>query len=365
MHGVKKVLVAVDLEDDNDPSFVAGVMLAEELGVEILLLHVVPEILGDGWTGEVHPDLLKAILDELKGRAESANVAVEDVTILRGKPSYRICQHAEEKSADIVVMGASRKRNTYVQLGTTASRVLRNSLKPMWIAADSSSSPPESILCPVDGSPTSRRALAKAVSLAKSFQAQLTVLKVREDLPDVYASKFGTARPWTDADSRRFESLLKGLVCEYDVTGIMLDIKTREGSAHTEILAEASEKSNDLIVMGAEGTSDYSRSLVGSVTQRVTRAMPCSMLVVCDEDVLTSRLNNALFRISNYMDTGASLLNDGKTMASLAEYEQCLMDEPTCAQAWDGMANVYEAMGDLNKADRCKDSASRIRENLL
>ena len=83
-----------------------------------------------------------------------------------------------------------------------------------------------------------------------------------------------------------------------------------------------------------------------------------------DDDLLLNRLNASMGKILEHMREGKSLLEDGFAEASLGEYEQCLLDEPTYAHAWDEMAEVYEKLGDLNKADRCRESAHRIREKL-
>ena len=286
---------------------------------------------------------------------------MDEVALLNGKASYRICQYAEQKSANLIVIGASRGRKTDARLGVTGGRVLRNSVKPVWLVAQRESRAPTSILCPVDPSPAARSALQNAIRLARQFDARLTVLRVSEAMPEVYARMM---RPDDRSPShwkKRLRTELSALVREFDMAGVEVHEQVREGSPHAEILSAVAELECDLIVMGTEGMSNQPRTLVGSVTKKVTREMPCSVVTVNDEDVLAARLSNALDDIQEHMREGESLLRSGYPVEALAEYEQCLLDEPTYAPAWEGMATAYESLGDLNKADRCREAAELIR----
>jgi nucleotide-binding universal stress UspA family protein len=361
MHELKRILVPTDLQDTTDANAASAVFLARAFDSRILLLHVVPELLSDVGTDDAGEESVTALLEDLKVRIEADGAFVEDVALLSGKASYRICQYAEQKNANLIVLGASRGRKQDVRLGVTARRVLRNSVKPVWLVAQPGSAPPTSILCPVDGSPAAHRALHNAIRLAKQFDARLTLLRVREAMPEIYARMIRPDDTSSTRELKRMRSDLNALVRDFDVTGVEVQTQVREGSSHAEILSAVVEFKCDLVVMGAEGMSNQPRALVGSVTQKVARDMPCSMMVVSGEDILASRLTAAIDSIRGHMQEGESLLRTGSPLESLAEYEQCLLDEPTYAPAWEGMAAAYESLGDLNKADRCKESAQRIR----
>ncbi|UCG87598.1 MAG: universal stress protein [Gemmatimonadota bacterium] len=364
MRELKKILVATDLQEAGDSCAATAVLLAQAFDSRILLLHVMPDILSDPWADEVSPESVAALLEEWKLRIESGGPSVEDIAVLRGKASYLICQHAEYKDVDLIVLGASQRRTSDVRLGVTAGRVLRNSVKPVWLAAQTDAAPPTAILCPVDGSWASRRALGNAIRLARRFDARLTVLRVREAMPEVYARMMRPDDPTPSREMRKLRASLNALVGEYDIDGINLDTQVREGVAHAEILSAVAELTCDLVVMGTEGMSNPPRALVGSVTEKVTRAMPCSIVVVSEEDVLAARLRAAMASIQRHMQEGESLLRAGNPLESLAEYEQCLLEEPTYAPAWEGIAAAYKALGDLNKADRCKEWAQQIRQTI-
>jgi nucleotide-binding universal stress UspA family protein len=301
------------------------------------------------------------LLKELQAGIETAGGPVEDVAVLTGKASYRICQYAEQKNANLIVVGASKGRKQDVRLGVTAGRVLRNSAKPVWLVARPEAASPTSILCPVDGSPAARRALGNAIRLAKQFKARLTLLSVREAMPEVYARMMRPDDRFPSREVKKLRHSLSALARECGADGVDWDVHVREGTPHAEILSAVAEFDCDLVVMGVEGMSNQPRALVGSVTEKVARSMPCSVVVVNEEDVLATRLTSAIDSIRGHMQEGGSLLQAGHPLESLAEYEQCLLEEPTYAPAWEGMAAAYESLGDLNKADRCRESAQRIR----
>jgi nucleotide-binding universal stress UspA family protein len=364
MHELKRILVATDLEESTDSIVATAVLLGRAFDSRILLLHVLSEVLPDTWTNEASRDTVAGHLDSVKLRIEADGCPIEDVAVLSGKASYRICQYAEQKNANVIVVGASRGRKADVRLGVTAGRVLRNSLKPVWLVAQQETAPPKSVLCPVDGSSAARRALQAAVRLAKQFESRLTVLRVREAMPEAYARMMRPDDQTPAREVRKLRSELNALVGGLEVTGLELNTQVREGSPHAEILSAAAECKCDLIVMGAEGMSNQPRALVGSVTQKVTRAMPCSIVVFSEEDILAARLRSAIDSIRGHMQEGESLLQAGNPLEALAEYEQCLLEEPTYAPAWEGLAAAYESLGDLNKADRCRESAQRIQRSI-
>jgi nucleotide-binding universal stress UspA family protein len=187
MHELKRILVPTDLQDTTDANAATAALLARAFDSRILLLHVVPELLSDVGTEDAGEESVTALLEDLKVRIEADGAFVEDVALLSGKASYRICQYAEQKNANLIVLGASRGRKQDVRLGVTARRVLRNSVKPVWLVGQPDAALPSSIMCPVDGSSAAERALHNAIRLAKQSEARLTVLRVREAMPEIYA----------------------------------------------------------------------------------------------------------------------------------------------------------------------------------
>ena len=147
------------------------------------------------------------------------------------------------------------------------------------------------ILCPVDLSDVSRRALQHAVGLAGWYEASLEVLYVDSTLPMEGLSEFGDfaiARAATldVRSSTRAAADVRAFV-DRAACGTPVNVVV-EQSTHVEgaILERARGLPADLIVMGSHGRSGVHRLLLGSVTEHVLRAAGCPVLVVPPHDAV-------------------------------------------------------------------------------
>jgi nucleotide-binding universal stress UspA family protein len=121
----------------------------------------------------------------------------------------------------------------------------------------------DAILCGVDHSDLSVRALAYAIKLAEAHSARLHVLEVSE--PEA-----------PEPDQNR----LRDLVAAGSAAGVPIDVHVRQGSAGRVILAEAEALHAKLVVMGSHGRGGFERLMLGSVTSRVLHKATCPVLVV-------------------------------------------------------------------------------------
>lgn len=137
------------------------------------------------------------------------------------------------------------------------------------------------ILCPIDFSESSRRALHFAKVLSSWYEAPLTVLHVCVDLP-VYevASPFGHTAAAT-AVLERQQLADRRIAVRRFVGDETVAVIVREGAdARGEILKEAAACGASLIVMGTHGRSGLEHMLLGSIAEKVLRKAPCPILVV-------------------------------------------------------------------------------------
>lgn len=145
------------------------------------------------------------------------------------------------------------------------------------------------LLVPVDGSPESKKAVAQAVSLAKKYESEITLITVVEVESDVAYSELGVVvsgeyagvrdtliKIRTESSNKMLDAIIKSLDC----TGIPITKTVRVGSAHPEITEEAVQGRYDLIVMGHRGLNPVKRFFMGSVAKRVIEDAPCSVLIV-------------------------------------------------------------------------------------
>jgi len=137
------------------------------------------------------------------------------------------------------------------------------------------------ILCPIDFSESSRRALQYAKVLSAWYEAPLTVLHVCVDLPVFeMASPFGhTAATTVVLEEAQLAD--RRLTVRRFVGDDKVAIVVREGTdTRGEILKEAAACRASLIVMGTHGRSGLEHMLLGSIAEKVLRKAPCPILVV-------------------------------------------------------------------------------------
>lgn len=126
------------------------------------------------------------------------------------------------------------------------------------------------ILYPTDFSSYSNQAYFHAVSLAEYHRASLTIVYVFVPGISVGLDEKTDKRHWRE----QLEQIRPAN------PGIPVHHVFLEGDPATEIVRYAADAGIDLIVMGTHGRTGRDRLLVGSVTEKVMRGAPCSVMAV-------------------------------------------------------------------------------------
>ena len=140
------------------------------------------------------------------------------------------------------------------------------------------------ILCPVDLSDGSRRALEHAAALARPGQSRLTVLHVYSTLSAADVAPMlddVSVRIDPDCLTRELEAFVLPVAA-----GLSLGLRLRRADdVRRAIVEEADTVGADLLVIGSHGRSGFERLLLGSTAERVVRRSTCPVLVVPPQSV--------------------------------------------------------------------------------
>ena len=135
------------------------------------------------------------------------------------------------------------------------------------------------IVCPVDYSDCSKRALRFAGALADHFQSRLIVLHVFDPLLAGTAELHGVDVTGSDGQTE-----LDSFVADYLPAGVrdgkQLERVLALGSPGRRILELARSREADLVVMGTHGFSGVRRAVFGSTLQGVLRRVRIPVLAV-------------------------------------------------------------------------------------
>jgi nucleotide-binding universal stress UspA family protein len=136
-----------------------------------------------------------------------------------------------------------------------------------------------SILCPVDFSPHSERALHYALDLAALTGARLTVLTVVDAFLDAASEAAGAGGVLSAQTQQELRSLLDR-VADGRPPHERMSIAVEVGEPAEKILEQVRECASDLIVMGTQGLEGTRRLMFGSTTEQVLRQSTVPVLAV-------------------------------------------------------------------------------------
>jgi nucleotide-binding universal stress UspA family protein len=308
-----KVLVGVD---GSSNSFAAVTFVGRFLSPErdeIVLLFASPTLHGEA---DFDPSieerartvLSRTVLDAAIDRLPDAwrrRVKTEETA---GLPSRAILAAVKEQSADLVVVGFRGTTSLWEQflLGSVSRAVVHSATVPVLVvktppndaAATAASTGPAAnnlkLLAAYDGSPAAERI---AASLGKFSWPEGTegwlIHVVRPmfpyDVPDWVKNQprdpdvAAMADAWkqehqqqlqtAEAELKAFREKLPGCFAKHDVIVV-------EGRPAEQIVAQLRAKGIDLAIVGSRGRGHVERLLLGSTTEEVLAAAPCSVLVV-------------------------------------------------------------------------------------
>lgn len=213
----------------------------------------------------------REVLSRLTEHPDQASIDIRHV-----QPSQAVRTAAHDWGADLIVVGATGQGAvSRWLLGSTASRLVRQSQIPVLVHHPTLTWPVERIVCPVDFSPPSDAAMEFGVSLARRTGAQLTVFHANPS-PLWGRAKDELEEEQIDAE----EQASTRLASRCDVTDLNWTCRSATGVADRAIVADAQAHEVQLICMGTVGRSGLAGVLVGNTAERVMRAMPCAILTV-------------------------------------------------------------------------------------
>ena len=182
------ILVPTDFSETANNALDYAVELAKAYDSEITLLNVISGGMKSLFFSDEQKDLLKHGIEQ---RLESIKqVVLEEwangkinVVIEEGKPYKVINQIASDEKCDNVVMGVHGANGVDQLMGSTTSRVISSSPKPVIAVKESRSNPKfDKIVLPLDLSKSSKQKLAYGVQLAKQYDSTLhVIMEIEED----------------------------------------------------------------------------------------------------------------------------------------------------------------------------------------
>jgi len=293
MLNIEKILVAKDSSPCAETALRHAANLARKTGAELHILYV-QVMYEEHFEAPVLPVEPKSqLLERLQSHTQEFWSADGDDDL---KPvvyaverevaaAPAIARYAAEHDIGIIFMGTHGRRGLrHLLMGSVAEEVVRTAPCQVVTVGQCNDEEKEirSILAPVDFSTHAGNALEVAVQMAKHYGAHLDMLHVVEETlhPAFYNSGvFSIYDIEPDIEGRSLEHL-KQLFKQLKAEDIDVGFHVQSGRAASEITHFAREKGHDLIVMATHGLTELAHLFIGSVTEKVVRSAPCSVLTV-------------------------------------------------------------------------------------
>ncbi|MCS6864096.1 MAG: universal stress protein [Gemmataceae bacterium] len=358
MGALDSILLATDFRTASQKATDVTIRLAKALHARVTVLHVREEYL----TWPVSPFENQ---DQLTDYLNQQEVALVEFMVHAGPPADLIVRKAREIPAQLIVIGAGEKiRHDQLAVGPIAEMVLEHAEPPVLVVNPYGPELRfERILCPVDHSRVSRRALEDAIQLARTFHGQLIILSV---VPEVsWLTAAVETGQLTDAKLEHEAQWIKEFdefLTTVSLEGVSWVRDVRMGKPAEQIVAAAQEYQADLLAMGATGRTGLVRVLLGSVTRRVLRQLPCSLLLVKDQAAFEQQFLLDWETINRLIAEGDECLSRSAWAEAAGKFRQALALDPYNTAALDGLIHTCEQLGQHETAQRYRHRRDQLRQ---
>jgi nucleotide-binding universal stress UspA family protein len=271
------VLCATDLTPRSKAALKAAMSLADRLALQLTLLHVMKR-------GQSRATRLaeERLADQLKNFAHRLKT-VPALAIRCGDPARTIAQVARETGAQLIILGAQRKRTLASLLGTTAERVLALTRRPMLIVRSNSRLPYDNVVVGAKLNTDVKELMRFAaqwsflersrVSILHGFQSPFQGPLYAEGY-DVVAARKHIAR-WKRATHSH---LLKELDAA-QLDGASFEVRIEEERPLRLVRRALRDGARSLLILGASEHTALTRLVRGSLANDALLRLDCDVLM--------------------------------------------------------------------------------------
>lgn len=297
-----KILCATDLLPGSEPAIDRAGMLARLLNADLSLLHVV--------TPSDSERLSKQQLSEATERLTSRSRAplwrygpTPNILVRAGNIARIVVQTASETDADLIVLGANRKRGVRdVIVGTLAQRVLRDCGRPALVVQRKVYGAYRNTLLALDTSASAAAIVKASEVLVRGGGSRASVVHVYRPPNDGMLSSVGVAGEanamYSQAEARKGEAAIRNMLQRTSKNSARYRVILDAGRTATSIQNVAKRIDPDLLIVGTRGHGALRRALFGSVAGRVMTGARCDVLVIPEKRAGRPRQSSEPQRLS-------------------------------------------------------------------
>jgi nucleotide-binding universal stress UspA family protein len=279
-----RLLSVTDLLPKSESSTDRAGLLADELGAELSLLHVVSPVASE----RVLEQSLQIAIGRMKSRVRSPLWHAEttpDVVVRPGNPARVILDTIARETPDLVIMGPHERRGVVDALqGTIAEKIVSARNCPVLVVQRSAKTAYRNVLLALDVAAGSRAAVRAAERFVLTDGAQATAIHAcaSADHAVLQAADMGAAGVGFHADCSpgAANTAMRDLLERESADPGRYELVVTQGNPLPTILRAIGKRQPDLLVMGTRGDGRMRRAVLGSVANQLLKVAPCDILIV-------------------------------------------------------------------------------------
>jgi len=365
MRLLEKILIPVRINETSAEQLNVAIQLANKFHSQVILLHVLPieakmDSINSLIMKYVDNDFEK-VLDNLKKIGIHA-----EKRIGYGNMFDQIISIAEMENVNLIlIVNEMEHIDDNYKIDVVAEKLIRKSQKPIWVVKSGSNTIPDKILCPVDFSDASERALNNAIKISRTFQSKLFVITVFEPLEENSSMRYNINYKKENEElenetKKKFEDFIK----KFNFTDVDYNTKLIRGKTHEKIIAFATKNNIDLIFMGATGKSLLQRVLLGSITEMVIRELPSSMVITKSENILNLKIDFEISEIEKHFSNAIKLEKNGYYKEAIDQLKICLQINDLHIPTLNALIKLYNKMGKKELSETYSNKLEEILSRL-
>lgn len=288
----RNLLVASDLSLRSKPALQRALILRRAWQARLRVLHVVDaDCLPEAAPEEerlareaLARDLAAPDATGATGDIDATDIDPPQILVRSGDPFEEILSAAEEAEAELIILGAHRKRRLLdMFIGTTAERVIRRGLRPTLMVHGEAVAPWRHVMLAVDMSEASLQAVRQVQALGVLDGAKVTLVHAFDPVARFSMSYTGMddGRLRTYIDDARAEATraLRTFLQQVELEAAARTVLV-EGNAPQAIAKAVADRGADLLVVGTKGASGIKRLVLGSVAEEILDSAAIDVLAV-------------------------------------------------------------------------------------
>ncbi len=278
---IKIILCPVDLSAESEGALRNAIAFAKSFQARLFVCHCASELSSTVSSKKAHElnKFVKNTIDYfVSGNAEAAKIEWKSIVVENETAALGIIEAAQCRQADLIIINSTHHPWLHTLLGSVAEDVCRSAPCSVLVVQPQKSREEkisiQRILAAHDFSDYSELALQNATRLAQKFNAELHLLYVINEEPELNVSDLMVNNIYHQTKGRLQNA---PFIENHKIPKLITSI--RWGKPYREILAYAKDQNIDLIAAGAHGADFGLETLFGSNVERVLRQASCAVLV--------------------------------------------------------------------------------------